>query len=40
LVHKKLRQNPHVESFRLGDEQTGSWGATLVRLKQENSTPS
>ncbi|MFT4640110.1 MAG: DNA-nicking Smr family endonuclease [Verrucomicrobiales bacterium] len=35
LVHKKLRQNPAVASFRLGDEQTGSWGATLVQLKKE-----
>ncbi len=34
LVHKKLRQNPHVLRFRLGDEQTGSWGATLVTLKR------
>lgn len=40
LVHKKLRQNPAVVSFRLGDEQTGSWGATLVQLKPLDSTPS
>jgi|MDTC01.3.fsa_nt_gb DNA-nicking Smr family endonuclease len=32
LVHKKLRQNAAVTRFRLGDEQTGSWGATLVTL--------
>ena len=37
LVHKKLRQHPAVVSFRLGDEQTGSWGATLVRLRKEDS---
>ncbi len=33
LVHKKLRQHPAVLGFRLGDEQTGGWGATLVSLK-------
>ena len=32
LVHKKLRQHASVASFRLGDEQSGSWGATLVQL--------
>lgn len=35
LVHKKLQQHPAVLSFRLGDEQTGSWGATLVQLKKD-----
>ena len=34
LVHKKLRQHSAVASFRLGDEQTGSWGATLVQLHE------
>lgn len=33
LVHVQLKKNPHVASFRLGDETSGSWGATLVRLK-------
>lgn len=33
LVHAKLRQNPHVLRFRLGDETTGGWGATLVTLR-------
>lgn len=32
-VHALLRREPGVESCRLGDEHTGSWGATLVRLR-------
>jgi len=32
-VHALLRRSPLVKSFRLGDERTGSWGATLVALK-------
>ena len=32
-VHALLRRSPLVASFRLGDEHTGSWGATLVILK-------
>lgn len=32
-VHALLRRSPSVESFRLGDEHTGSWGATLVTLR-------
>ncbi len=32
-VHAMLRRSPLVESFRIGDETTGSWGATLARLK-------
>jgi len=32
-VHALLRRSPLVESFRLGDETTGGWGATLARLK-------
>jgi DNA-nicking Smr family endonuclease len=32
-VHRLLQRLPEVESFRLGDEVTGGWGATLVRLK-------
>lgn len=31
-VHALLRRSPLVKSFRLGDEQSGSWGATLVTL--------
>lgn len=33
-VHALLQRSPLVASFRLGDERTGSWGATLVTLKQ------
>jgi DNA-nicking Smr family endonuclease len=32
-VHATLRRSPFVESFRIGDETTGGWGATVVRLK-------
>lgn len=32
-VHALLTRSPLVASFRLGDETTGSWGATLVTLK-------
>lgn len=31
-VHALLKRSPHVASFRLGDETSGSWGATLVTL--------
>jgi DNA-nicking Smr family endonuclease len=31
-VHTLLRRSPRVQSFRLGDEHSGSWGATLVTL--------
>ncbi len=32
-VHSWLRRSPRVAGFRLGDERTGGWGATLVTLK-------
>lgn len=32
-VHALLRRSPRVRGFRLGDERTGSWGATLVTLR-------
>ena len=32
-VHAHLRKNSLVEDFRLGDESSGGWGATLVRLR-------
>ena len=32
-VHAVLERLPEVESFRLGGEAAGSWGATLVFLK-------
>ena len=33
-VHAWLRRSPRVAGFRLGDERTGGWGATLVTLKE------
>lgn len=33
-VHALLQRSPLVQSFRLGDEHTGSWGATLVTLRR------
>lgn len=32
-VHSVLRNLPEVESFELGDQTSGGWGATRVRLK-------
>jgi len=32
-VHAHLRRHPRVVSFRLGDETSGAWGATLARLR-------
>lgn len=32
-VHALLQRSPLVRTYRLGDEHTGSWGATLVTLK-------
>jgi dsDNA-specific endonuclease/ATPase MutS2 len=32
-VHALLRRSPLVESFRFGDETSGGWGATVVRIK-------
>jgi DNA-nicking Smr family endonuclease len=32
-VHALLRRSPLVDGFRLGDERSGSWGATMVTLK-------
>ena len=31
-VHAVLRRLPFVKEFRLGDESSGSWGATLFEL--------
>jgi DNA-nicking Smr family endonuclease len=33
-VHALLRRLPQVESFRSGDETSGSWGATVVLLRR------
>lgn len=32
-VHAVLQRLPTVQSFRLGDESSGSWGATIVTLR-------
>lgn len=32
MVHALLQRSPLVLSYRLGDETSGSWGATLVTL--------
>ncbi|MDB6094673.1 MAG: Smr protein/MutS2 [Verrucomicrobia bacterium] len=32
-VHDILKKSPLVRTYRLGDERTGSWGATLVNLR-------
>ncbi len=34
LVHTRLKNSSWVRSFRLGDEGSGSWGATWVELQQ------
>jgi DNA-nicking Smr family endonuclease len=34
-VHAYLKTSPLVESFRLGNETSGSWGATLVVLRKK-----
>jgi DNA-nicking Smr family endonuclease len=33
-VHALLQRSPLVASFRSGNETSGSWGATLVTLRQ------
>lgn len=33
-VHALLRRSARAESFRLGDETSGAWGATLVTLRK------
>jgi dsDNA-specific endonuclease/ATPase MutS2 len=33
LVHSVLRHSPLVKSFRLAPPETGSWGATIAKLK-------
>jgi DNA-nicking Smr family endonuclease len=37
-VQAILRRSPLVDSFRLGNETSGGWGATLVRLKVSSGT--
>jgi len=38
-VHAFLRRSPLVSGFRLGDETSGSWGATLVTLRPRSNAP-
>jgi DNA-nicking Smr family endonuclease len=33
MVHATLSRIPEVESYRLGDDASGGWGATIVHLK-------
>jgi dsDNA-specific endonuclease/ATPase MutS2 len=35
IVHSVLEGHALVKSFRLGDERSGSWGATLVELRPD-----
>jgi len=35
-VHALLRRSPRVAGFRLGDEHSGGWGATLVTLRRSD----
>jgi dsDNA-specific endonuclease/ATPase MutS2 len=32
IVHGVLEKHPAVTAFRLGDERSGGWGATLVEI--------
>lgn len=32
-VHALLDKNPNVLHYKLGDEKSGSWGATIVQLR-------
>jgi len=34
-VHTCLRRSPGIAGFRLGDEHSGGWGATIVTLRRE-----
>ncbi len=36
-VHSTLEKHPHVESFVLGGERSGNWGATVVTLRRPTS---
>jgi dsDNA-specific endonuclease/ATPase MutS2 len=33
MVHAMLSRMPEVASYRLGDDASGGWGATIVHLK-------
>ena len=34
VVHKELKNNPHVANFKDAPPEIGGWGATIVELKQ------
>ena len=34
-VHALLQRSPLVASYRMGDETSGSWGATIVTLRRK-----
>jgi DNA-nicking Smr family endonuclease len=36
LVHATLSRMPEVLSYRLGDEASGGWGATIVEIKNRS----
>lgn len=36
IVRRVLSETDFVESFKTGDEFSGSWGATIVKLKTES----
>jgi dsDNA-specific endonuclease/ATPase MutS2 len=38
IVHSVCEKHPAVKSFRLGDQRSGSWGATLVELHARDAT--
>ncbi|HEY0947112.1 MAG TPA: Smr/MutS family protein [Opitutaceae bacterium] len=38
-VHALLKRSPLVASYRLGDEHTGGWGATVVTLVAAGAEP-
>jgi len=40
IVHSVCEKHPAVKAFRLGDQRSGSWGATLVELHgQQDADP-
>lgn len=38
IVHAALERHPSVISYRLGDESSGGWGATVVELAVDGET--
>jgi len=35
VVHEHLKNHPAVKAFRLGEQEEGGWGATVVEFKEE-----